>query len=147
VKSKIIDKISSIDGFKRNTERSLLSSPDLAHESTSFKIASDLDGAGTLVFSFSVLLIAAGVLSLLKSLFTSDSKQGLGDFLSDGKGFKNSGYKPLSKSDLDKKKADRGSTMKLWKLPKLSFVETFDDDDNDDDINNENISDTETDRE
>jgi hypothetical protein len=149
IKSKVINKIHSTNDFRRNTEISLLSSPYLAHESslTSFQIASDRD-IGTLVFSFTGLLIVAGVLSLLKSLFTSDSKQGLGDFLSDGKGFNNSGYKPLSEADVEKKKSDRKSAMKLWKLPKLSFVETFDDNDDNGDSDNDNkdISDTQTDK-
>jgi hypothetical protein len=149
IKSKIINKIHSADNFRRNTERSLLSIPYLAHESSlsSFQIASDRD-VGTLVFSFTGLLIVAGVLSLLRSLFASDSKQGLGDFLSDGKGFNNSGYKPLSEADVEKKNSDRKSAMKLWKLPKLSFVETFDDNDDDGDSNNDNkaISDTQADK-
>lgn len=149
IKSKIKNKIPSTDHFRRNTESPLLSSPDLFYESslTSFNFASDRD-VGTLVFSFTGLLIVAGVLSLLKSLFTSDSKQGLGDFLSDGKGFNNSGYKPLSEADVEKKYSDRKSAMKLWKLPKLSFVETFDDNDDDGDSDNDNndISDTQTDK-
>jgi hypothetical protein len=121
----------SMNGYnKQNTERFLFSTHDLSHESTltSFKIAdADISGTGTIVFSLSVLLVAAGVFYLQYTLFVG--KQGLGAFLSDGKGFKNSGFKPLSKSDVEKKNSERGSAMKLWKLPKFSYVETFDDDD------------------
>ena len=65
----------------------------------------------------------------------NNRERGLGSFLSDGKGFKNSKYKPKTASD---EKLDGGFLRNL-QLPQLDFVEVYGvgDEDEDEDEDDE----------
>jgi hypothetical protein len=96
----------------------------IVEDTTSFVI-SDLP-----VFYAGVAVLGIGAGYLQYSLFAG--KQGLGAYLSDGKGFQKSNYKPLSAAE-EMQIRKRGKSW--FKLPKLDFVEVFDDDDNEDERN------------
>jgi hypothetical protein len=76
-----------------------------------------------------VAIIGVGAGYLQYSVY--QGKQGLGKYLSDGKGFQNSAYK-LTEKDLLEQKQNAPKFFN-FKLPKLDFVEVYEDDDFDDD--------------
>jgi hypothetical protein len=84
------------------------------------------EAPGLPFFFLGAVAIGAGAGYLQYSLFSGS--RGLGAYLSDGKGFKKSGFKPLTKAEMEaSSEKKRGKSW--FKLPKLDFVEVFDEDD------------------